>query len=181
MLKGQTSSIRSDRGSEFIDNKFKSILEDNNIKQILSLAHKPQSNGSIENFNKTLKKLIKMYLYNENKYDWTDILPEIINNYNDSYNFTTKEAPDYVIEEEYKDIHNNIKANNLKQRTQDKVKFNEGDKVRIKLENPDDYGKLWSDKIYIIDKVNIPKSRVSSVYYQLKGDNKHYYNNDLQN
>ena len=43
--KGQISSIRSDRGSEFIDNKFKSILEDNNIKQILSLVHKPQSNG----------------------------------------------------------------------------------------------------------------------------------------
>ena len=92
----------------------------------------------------------------------------------------TKEASDYIIKEEYNDIHNNIKTNNLKQRTQDKVKFNENDKVRIKLDNPDDYGKLLSDKVYIIDKINVPKSRVSSVYYQLKGDNKHYYNNDLQ-
>ena len=33
---------------------------------------------------------------------------------------------------------------------------------------------------YIIDKVNVTKSRVSSDYYQLKGDNKNYYNNDLQ-
>ena len=90
MLKDQISSIRSDRGSEFIDNKFKSILDDNNIKQILSLPYKPQPNGSIERFNKELKKLIKVYLYNENKYDWPDILPELINNYNDSYYFTTK-------------------------------------------------------------------------------------------
>ena len=107
----------------FIDNKFKSILEDNNIKQILSLAHKPQSNENIENFNKTLKKLIKMYLYNEKIKNWPDILPELINNYNYSYNFATKEAPDYIIKE-YNDIHNNIKTNNLKQRTQDKAKFN---------------------------------------------------------
>ena len=90
-----------------------------------------------------------MYLYNENKYNWPDILPEIINNYNDSYNFTTKEATDYIIKEKYNDIHNYIKSNVLKQRTQDKVKFNIDDKVRIKLENPDDHGKLWSDKIYI--------------------------------
>ena len=68
----------------------------------------------------------------------------------------------------------------MKQRDQDEIKFNVGDRVRLKLNEPDDSGKLWSDEIYTIEKINKPKSRVSSVYYQLKNDNKHYYNNDLQ-
>ena len=141
-IDGQISSIRSNRGSEFIDEKFKSILDENGIKQILSLPHKPQSNGNIENFNKTLKRLIKMYLANENSYDWITALPILIDNYNDSYNFTTKQAPDYIIKEEYDGIHDNIESEVLKQRTRDESKFNINGKVRIKLNEPNDKGQL---------------------------------------
>jgi transposase InsO family protein len=41
-------AIRSDNGSEFINNKFVNCLEKNDIKQILSEAGAPQSNGMIK-------------------------------------------------------------------------------------------------------------------------------------
>ena len=49
-------AIRSDNGSEFINKKFVDFLKKNNIKQILSEAGKPQSNGMIERANATIKK-----------------------------------------------------------------------------------------------------------------------------
>jgi transposase InsO family protein len=51
-------TIRSDNGSEFINNKFKFFLEKNNIKQIMSEAGKLQSNGMIERANATIKEFI---------------------------------------------------------------------------------------------------------------------------
>jgi transposase InsO family protein len=52
-------AIRSDNGSEFTNNKFKIFLKENDIKQILSEAGKPQSNGMIEPANATIKELIQ--------------------------------------------------------------------------------------------------------------------------
>ena len=48
-------AIRSDNGSEFTNNKFKFFLKENDIKQILSEAGKPHSNGMIERANATIK------------------------------------------------------------------------------------------------------------------------------
>jgi transposase InsO family protein len=48
-------AIRSDNGSEFINNKFVDFLHKNDIKQILSEAGAPQSNGMIERANATIK------------------------------------------------------------------------------------------------------------------------------
>ncbi len=52
-------SIRSDNGSEVISNSFKKLLEDNEISQ----PGKPQSNGGIERFNKTLKRYLRMKMF----------------------------------------------------------------------------------------------------------------------
>ena len=48
-------AIRSDNGSEFINKKFVEFLNEKGIKQILSEAGKPQSNGMIERSNAIIK------------------------------------------------------------------------------------------------------------------------------
>ena len=60
------SILQSDNGSEFTSVLFKSLMKKYNIKQILSAPYKPQSNGSIERFNGTLKRWIfkHMTVYN---------------------------------------------------------------------------------------------------------------------
>lgn len=174
------SSIRSDNGSEFNNEDFNEVLDENNIKHIFSLPYKPQSNGNIERFNGTLKRQIKMYLKSENTYNWIDILPNMEENYNNSVNNTTKKKPNDIDEENYGEINENIKKSVLKERNSDKQFFNIGDNVRIKLEKPDDYGKLWSEELYTIIKVNKPKSRVSKMFYEVRGLRKNFYNDDLQ-
>lgn len=174
------SSIRSDNGTEFTNEKFTDILEENNIKQVLSRPHAPQSNGNIERFNGTIKKLIKMYMKSNNTYDWVKVLPQLIDNYNNSVNSVTKKIPNDITVDDHKEIENNIKESVTKERSQDTIKFNVNDRVRIKLEIPNDDGELWSKKIYKIIEVNKPKTRVSSVYYSLLGIRKRFYNNDLQ-
>jgi transposase InsO family protein len=68
--KSKIKAVRSDNGSEFINKKFKDYLEKNGIKQILSEASKPQSNGMIERANATIKKLIEKSIEMDENFDW---------------------------------------------------------------------------------------------------------------
>jgi transposase InsO family protein len=176
------SSIRSDNGSEFIADNFKKILTKHNIKQVFSLPSKPQSNGNIERFNQTLKKLIKMDMRVNNNYDWPNSLNELVDNYNNTIQDTTNKIPNDINENEFKEINENISNKILKGRDNNNdVKFELGDSVRLKLKEPDDYGMRWSKQIYIIMSVNVPKTRVSTVFYTINNKTDiHYYNNDVQ-
>jgi hypothetical protein len=55
----QIRAIQSDNGSEFINKKFVDFLNKNGIKQILSEAEKPQSNGEC-NDKELIQKSIKL-------------------------------------------------------------------------------------------------------------------------
>ena len=68
-------AIRSDNGSEFINKKFVDFLKENNIKQVLSEAGKPQSNGMIERANATIKELIQKSIELDENFDWVKNLP----------------------------------------------------------------------------------------------------------
>ena len=68
--KSKIKAVRSDNGSEFINDKFTDYLKKNGIKQILGEASKPQSNGMIERANATIKELIQKALEINEKFDW---------------------------------------------------------------------------------------------------------------
>ena len=61
-IKSKIKAVRSDNGSEFINDKFTDYLKKNGIKQILGEASKPQSNGMIERVNGVIKELIQKAL-----------------------------------------------------------------------------------------------------------------------
>jgi len=98
------SSIRSDNGSEFIAQDFKDLLDKYEIKQVLSLAGKPQSNGQIENFNKTLKRALIIGMKINKNGDWVSLLPRVVNNFNESIHYTTKRKPNDLDIEDDEDI-----------------------------------------------------------------------------
>ena len=103
------SSIRSDNGSEFIADDFKKLLDKYEIKQVFSLAGKPQSNGQIENFNKTLKRALIMGMKINKNNDWISILHKIINNFNESIHSVTKHKPNDLDIEDDDDILDDVK------------------------------------------------------------------------
>lgn len=184
------SSIRSDNGSEFISDKFKKMLKKRRVKQVLSKPGKPQSNGGIERFNKTLKRYLKMMMYSEDSRDWVELVPKMVKNYNKTVNTVTGIAPDDLDKEEddeiLKDAESKIKSSVESKNQKDKQKFDVDDRVRRKLDSDEieEDGRLWSKTIYKVYKVLKPKKLETSSYaYLIKDkDEKYktrYYNNDL--
>ena len=147
------ASIRSDNGSEFIADDFKKLLDKYEIKQIFSLPSKPQSNGNIENFNKTLKRALIMGMRINKNNDWIQLLPQIIDNYNESVHSVTKKKPiDLDIEDDndiLEAVKNGIADNVISRNEGDKPKFKVGDKVRTKLDKDEkgSGGENWSKKV----------------------------------
>jgi len=76
----------------------KELLEDLHIKHITSLPYKPKpsSNGQVEQFNRTIKGMIMQYMAASNLRRYLDVLPKIVENYNNTYHTTIKRTPAVV-------------------------------------------------------------------------------------
>jgi len=183
-------SMRSDNGSEFINNLMKDYCKKQNIKQVFSSPHLPQSNGAIERQNGTLKRLIFKQIQINNDYDWATNLQTLINNLNNTIVRQFQKTPQQI-QDAFTDIHNeknidfitNIHEKDIevKKNTTTKQKFKYLDKVRIFTPATDRMKSLqWSTQVYQIDKVYKPKQDYSAFTYKLKGSNKRYMDNDLQ-
>jgi hypothetical protein len=196
------SSIRSDNGSEFVSKEFKKVLNDNDIKQVLSNAGTPQSNGQIERFNGVLKQKIKMYITKEDKQDWNNVLDQIVDNYNNIESRVTKMTPNELDKTSVENQSKVINANNkdIQEQVKQKIRkevipknerkrnntFSVGDKVRLKLEGDDNQKthELWTRDIFTISKVHKSNKPFSKPYYFVEDDTHQYtdklYENDLQ-
>ncbi len=92
---GMPDVILSDRGSGFMSEIFRGIMQLMGIKQTKTTAHHPQSNGLVERFNKTLKKMIKIWVNSQHS-DWDVLLPFVLFAYNTSVHSILKETPYYL-------------------------------------------------------------------------------------
>lgn len=186
------SSIRSDNGSEFIANSFKKLLKDYEIKQVLSDAGKPQSNGGIERFNGTLKRLIRMTITHSDDHNWPDYLDDLIENYNVTKHRVTKKTPMEAISEDTKTnekIRDNIRNAVIKKNLSidnNKNLLHIGDRVRLKLQYSEHQKQkeLWTREVYRIYKVFKSNKPYSKPYYYVHRNNHWHtdklYREDLQ-
>jgi len=71
----------------------KELLDNLRIKHITSLPYKPSSNGQVERFNRTIKGMIKQYMAASNLHRYLDVLPKIVETYNNTYHTTIKSTP----------------------------------------------------------------------------------------
>ena len=176
------SSIRSDNGSEFINDRFVNLLKKYNIKQVFSLAGKPQSNGQIERFNGIIKRMIHMYRSQTDDNEWPSYLQTLVDNYNNSYQRVIKANPNDVAFDEaiWDDKHQLIAKNAQRLNHLTPKKANKGDKVRVKVQ---DMANKYSRQTYRIAKVSKPAKSYTSEFYTLKDHSKplkeKYYRNDL--
>jgi hypothetical protein len=76
-------SITTDLGSEF--NKLPSMLEDKNIMVYQVNQGDKTKMGKIERFHRTLREKFKDILPNTEFQNWTEVLPDILANYNESH------------------------------------------------------------------------------------------------
>jgi hypothetical protein len=169
--KSKIRAVRSDNGSEFINKKFTDYLEKNDIKQILSEASKPQSNGMIERANATIKELIQKSIEMIDKFDWVKNLDKLIENINNSTHRITGFTPNEIqtaFKNDNKDILEKAfnKEMKIKKPNISKEVYEVGDLVRIKKPS-DKTRQVWSSEIYGIERVYKPKKSYSVYEYKL--------------
>jgi transposase InsO family protein len=176
-------AIRSDNGSEFINEKFVDFLQNNNIKQILSEAGKPQSNGMIERANATIKELIQKSIELDESFDWVKNLVKLVNNINNSQHRITGFTPEKIkdaYENDDKDILEKAFDTELKKKVGNISKeiFKIRDLVRI-YQPSDKTRQVWSNEIYSIEKVFKPLKSYSVYEYKLKDLNDKFKEEEL--
>ena len=175
------SYIWSDQESAFFSKEMLQFFKDNNVK--IYYTHSDLKAVIIERFNRSLRELMMKSFVKNNNTVWYNILPNLINTYNNRYHSTIKMKPKNVNKLNEKHIKNTVYNYDI---TNKKAKFKINDLVRISLKRRTLFDKptgniKWSEQIYKIYKIN--KSNV--ITYQLKDMNNEiikgqFYTKELQ-
>ena len=94
-LHGISQSLVSDRGSIFTSNFWKSLSKMMDLKQRLSTAFHPQTDGQTERMNQTLEQYLRIYC-NYQQDNWSSLLSLAEFSYNNAYQSTIKCSPFYA-------------------------------------------------------------------------------------
>jgi transposase InsO family protein len=161
----KVSVIQSDNGVEF--NLLKDYCASKGIKYLTSKPHTPQTNGTIERFNGTIKHMIAQL---GNKL-WVKELPRLIDNYNNSYHTSIKTTPALVIDNAEEVAKTVIAKKNKNPNTTRLREFVKGDKCRVALIKGafDKRGSnTYTTEIYTVDKVYKSKKPFILDSYKLR-------------
>uniref|UniRef100_A0AAY4AYL3 Gypsy retrotransposon integrase-like protein 1 n=1 Tax=Denticeps clupeoides TaxID=299321 RepID=A0AAY4AYL3_9TELE len=74
---GLPKLVQTDQGSNFLSRLFKQVLEELQIKHLVSSAYHPQSQGALERFHQTLKSMLRTYCLASAK-EWDEGLPLLL-------------------------------------------------------------------------------------------------------
>ena len=173
--------IWSDQESSFFSKEMLQFFKDNNVK--IYYTHSHLKAVIIERFNRSLRELMMKSFVKNNNTVWYNILPDLINTYNNRYHQTIKMKPKNVNKLNEKHIRNTVYNYDI---TNKKPIYKIGDLVRISLKRRALFDKStgnikWSEQLYKIYKIN--KSNV--ITYQLKDMNDEiikgqFYEKELQ-
>ena len=90
--------VLSDRNAAFTSSKFKRFLRKNNITQLLTTAHHPQTNGKIERVNQSIVTRLKCKVNSTpSKIPWTKLLEQVVQEYNNTPHSVTNFPPAYLL------------------------------------------------------------------------------------
>ena len=172
--------IWSDKESAFFSKEILQFFKDNNVE--IYYTHSHFKAVIIERFNKSLRELMMKSFVKNNNTVWYNILPDLINTYNNRYHQTIKMKPKNINKLNEKHIRNTVYNYDINK----KPKFKINDLVRISLKRRTLFDKptgniKWSEQLYKIYKIN--KSNV--ITYQLKDMNNEiikdqFYTKELQ-
>jgi len=93
---GAPSTLLSDRGTNFLFDLMKEICLLCGTKKINTSAYRPQTDGMVERFNRTVAVVISMFI-NRSHTNWDALLPYAIWSYNTSRHESTCYSPFFLL------------------------------------------------------------------------------------
>lgn len=149
--------IHADQGTEFFNRQFRDLLDKHNISLYHSFSSKKAS--VVERFNRTLKERMWRYFSSNNASErYIDILPKLVNSYNNSYHRSIKMNPSQVSKSNNSIVFKNLYGFDKNDGDDSFIqpRFNIGDLVRIvkyKRQFEKGYTPNWTSEAFIISKV----------------------------
>ena len=150
----KTNKIWVDKGSEFYNNSFKKWLKDNDIETYS--IHNEGKSVAAERFIRTLKIKIYKYMTSVSKNVYIDKLDDIVGEYNNTYQRTTKMRHVNVKDNTYIDFKKQVNDRNPKFKIGDRVRISKYKNIFIKEYTPN-----WFEEVFAIKKV---KNKVLLTY-----------------
>ena len=71
---GIPEEIQTDKGSNFLSHLFQQVLQEFNVRHVTSSAYHPASQGALERFHQTLKRMLTACSVEETK-QWDECVP----------------------------------------------------------------------------------------------------------
>ena len=93
---GMPQSIHSDQGREFESVLFQCLCEMLGIDKTRTAPYRPQSDGLVERFNKTLQQMLSLFV-NNRRDDWDDHIPYLLLAYRSSPQQSTQCTPNLLM------------------------------------------------------------------------------------
>lgn len=159
-------NLQTDMGTEFYNASFRNLIKKYNVNHYSAYSEKKAS--IVERVNRTLKNFMWKEFSLQGNYKWLDLLPKIVNKYNNTIHRTIHMKPDDVSKKDesrlLETVYNKIKITNIT------PKFHAGDHVRIsKVRGIFDkkYLPNWSTEVFTIRKVKL----TNPTTYLLKDEN----------
>lgn len=178
----KVKNLQTDNGTEYYNKYFKQLVKKYNVNHYSVFSEKKAS--IVERINRTLKNIMWKEFNIRGHYRWVELLPKVVEKYNNTKHSTIKMKPVDVSEKDEQRLlntaYNHIKiAPSLKN-----IKFRVGDHVRIsKVRGVFDkkYMANWTPEIFTIRKVQF----TNPVTYLLQDVNKQdihggFYQEQLQ-
>ena len=93
---GVPQEILSDRGTSFVNKIISELCQNYQTKHRLTSAYRPQTNGMVERFNRTLGECIAK-LVNDNNREWDQFVDAVLLAYRTKWHKTTSKTPFYLV------------------------------------------------------------------------------------
>ena len=145
-------NLNTDKGKEFYNLQFRSLMQQFNIKLYSTYSNLKAS--IIERFNRTLKNKMWIQFSLQGNYQWVDILSTLVSEYNDSKHRTIGMKPKDVTATDEEVLLQRF--HKQKKMIPKRPKFKIGDKVRVsKFKNVFEKGYTpnWTTEIFTVDRV----------------------------
>jgi transposase InsO family protein len=139
--------VQSDKGTEFLNSAFQTMLRDNGIRFYTSENDDIKA-SVVERFNRTLKERIYRYFTHKNTRRYIDVLDDIVHAYNNTHHRTIGMTPTQVNSENEQSVR--VRIYPLKPK-KFKWKYDIDDTVRISLRKrvfKKGYVGCWSEEVF---------------------------------
>ena len=142
--------LRTDKGTEFTNRAVKKLLKDENINAYTT-KNETKANYA-ERVIRTLKGLMYRYFHHKQTYTYTDILQELVDNYNNRPHRSLKKlAPNQITKQNEARVWKEMYADTNQPRKPKPYAFQINDQVRIshlKYTFQRDYHQKWTEEVF---------------------------------